>query len=109
MKKTIFALVLSMQMLSGCDGPNEKAGEEQDRAAAAVAGQPYQEGGPNERLGEARDRVVDAQADEARAQARIAKRQRDEIETSADVAADALENRASVIRANAHRNAAALN
>ncbi|KMS61067.1 hypothetical protein V475_15610 [Sphingobium baderi LL03] len=47
--------MVSLSLLSACQGPEQKAGAEKDKAAAEAAGQPYSGDGPNERVGSARE------------------------------------------------------
>src|SRR3546814_7867248 len=69
--------LFSIVALTACNGPNQKAGREQDKASATARGEPYSGSGPNERVGEVRDRaaaaeqnVRDAAADAITAQGR---------------------------------------
>lgn len=87
--------------LTGCDGPNEKAGEAQDQAAANAAGIEYKGNGPAERIGEVQDRANRAAREDLEAQ-------RDRITTEADIEADRLEQQAKEIRRNAKARAEAL-
>jgi len=88
-------------LMAGCDGPNEKAGEAQDRAAANAAGIKYKGNGPAERIGEAEDRANRAAREDLEAQ-------RDRIKTEADAEADRLEEQAKEIRHLAKQRADAL-
>mgnify|MGYP004507857595 CR=1 FL=1 len=88
-------------LLAGCDGPNEKAGEAQDRAAANAAGIEYKGSGPAERIGEAQDRANKAARENLEAK-------RDRITTEADTQADRLEWQAREIRRSAKERADAL-
>ena len=88
-------------LLAACDGPAEKAGEAQDRAAANVAGVAYKGDGPGERVGEAEDRANRAAREDLDAQV-------DRIKTEADAQADRLEAQAKDIRRNAQDRADAL-
>lgn len=99
MRHMVAATVLVF--LAGCDGPNEKAGEAQDRAAANAAGIEYKGNGPAERIGEAQDRANRAARKDLEAQ-------RDRITTEADTEADRLEQQAREIRSNAKARAEAL-
>lgn len=100
------ALVLfPFVMLAACEGANEKAGAERDRAAAAAAGQNYSGDGPNERMGETLDRAerdtaraTDAAADAAEAKGR-------EIRSQAEIEADRLSEQARDIRERAEAEA----
>lgn len=92
----------ALVLLVGCDGPNEKAGEAQDRAAANAAGVEYRGNGPAERVGEAQDRANRAARKDLEAQ-------RDRINTEADTQADQLEQQAKEIRRSAKERADALN
>jgi len=84
--------------LGACDGPNEKAGRDADRAAAAAAGQNQTHEGPNERLGEARDRVERADTKATDAAADALERQGDAMRTKADLEADRLDEQARRLR-----------
>jgi len=88
-------------LLAGCDGPNEKAGEAQDRAAANASGVEYKGDGPAERIGEAQDRANKAAREDLEAQ-------RDRITTEADMQADRLKQQAKEIRRSATERANAL-
>lgn len=101
-------LVVLIAMVTACNGPNERAGKEQDKATAAALGQPYSGSGPNQRIGEAKDRAVNAhkEADEAAANALSAKG--DEIKRQADVQAASLDEQSREIRDAADKRAAAL-
>ena len=94
-------MATSLVLLAGCDGPNEKAGEAQDRAAANAAGVEYKGNGPAERIGEAQDRANKAAREDLDAQ-------RDRITTEADAQADRLEQQANEIRRSAKERADAL-
>ncbi|RYE75490.1 MAG: hypothetical protein EOO80_15035 [Oxalobacteraceae bacterium] len=94
-------MATALLLLAGCDGPNEKAGEAQDRAAANVAGVEYKGNGPAERVGEAQDRANKAAREDIEAQ-------RDRITTEADTQADLLEQQAKKIRRSAKERADAL-
>src|SRR3546814_11076425 len=76
--------LFSIVALTACNGPNQEAGREQDKASATARGEPYSGSGPNERIGEVRDRaaaaeqnVRDAAADALKAQGRNLERQAD--------------------------------
>jgi len=88
-------------LLAACDGPAEKAGEVQDRAAANVAGVAYNGNRPAERVGEAEDRANRAAREDLDAQV-------DRIKTEADTQADRLEAQAKDIRRKAQARADAL-
>lgn len=90
MKRCTLLLATAL-VLAGCGGPNEQAGAERDKAAAASIGKPYDGSGPNERIGEAQDR-----ANRAAVHARDATT--DAIKRQADVEADRLEEQARAIR-----------
>lgn len=92
------ALLVALSALAACDGPNEKAGRDADRSAAAAAGLNQSGEGPQERLGEAQDRVerADARANDARADA--LERQGEKLRSEADLAADRLDEQARALR-----------
>ena len=94
-------IATALILVAGCDGPNEKAGEAQDRAAANAAGVEYKGNGPAERIGEAEDRANRAARKDIDAQ-------RDRIKTEADAQADRLEEQAKEIRRLARQRADAL-
>ena len=101
--------LLGIVALTSCGGPNEKAGREQDKAAATAQGQAYKGDGPNERIGEAQDRasaaaqnVKDAQADALKAEGRNLQRQ-------AEVGAARLDEKSRAIRESADSQAVDLN
>ena len=94
-------IATALILVTGCDGPNEKAGEAQDRAAANAAGIEYKGNGLAERIGEAEDRANRAAREDLEAQ-------RDRIKTEADAQADRLEEQARDIRRLAKRRADAL-
>lgn len=104
----LLPLLLVPGLLAGCDGPNEKAGKEKDKAAAAAAGVPYRGNGPNEQLGEAQDRAADAATGARRAEAVSLRKQARTVKADADVQADRLEQQARAIRAEAKERAAPL-
>ena len=86
--------------LIACDGPNEIAGREKDRAEAVVAGQEAPAHGPNERLGEARDQVIESDRKARDAVADALESRGDQIRQDADVAADRLDDEAQAARNN---------
>lgn len=92
------ALAATLTLVAACDGPNEKAGREADRAAAAAVGQNISGEGPQERLGEAQDKLEDAAADARDAAADAIERQADEVRAKTEVAADTLDERARAVR-----------
>ncbi|MBB5716847.1 hypothetical protein [Sphingomonas aerophila] len=94
-------MATALILVAGCDGPNEKAGEAQDRAAANAAGIEYKGDGPAERISEAEDRADRAARKDLDAQ-------RDRIKTEADARADRLEEQAREIRRLAKQRADAL-
>ena len=94
--------------LAGCDGPNEKAGKDKDKAAAAASGVPHRGDGPNQQLGKAQDRAADAAKDARDARASALRKQAQGIKAQADVEADRLEEQARAIRAKAKDSAAPL-
>ncbi len=92
---------LALILVAGCSGPHQKAGQQQDKAAAVAQGQPYSGDGPNERIGKAVDRA-DRAAQQARKTAADAlTTQGEAVRRQADVSADRLEERALAIRAEA--------
>src|SRR3546814_1697779 len=53
--------LFSIVALTACNGPNQEADREQDKASATARGEPYSGSGPNERIGEVRDRAAAAE------------------------------------------------
>ncbi|MFZ5706422.1 MAG: hypothetical protein ACOY5R_14325 [Pseudomonadota bacterium] len=84
--------------LTACDGPNEKAGRDADRAEAAAMGENVTGEGPRERLGEAQDRVEKADARASDAAAEALEKQGDQLRTQADFEADQLDEQARGLR-----------
>ena len=91
---TLFALL----SVGACDGPNETAGRDRDRAAAAVNGVEPAGKGANEVAGERLDRAERAAEKVRDAQADALERQADQIRTDADLSADRLEDQAKKTR-----------
>lgn len=99
--RAISGVVLALVCLTGvagCDGPNEKAGREADRAEAEAAGHNVTGEGPNERLGEAQDRVEKADARASDAAADALEKQGEQMRTQADLSADRLDEQARSLR-----------
>lgn len=96
--RIMIAAVAGTLMLAACSGPKQKAGEEQDKAAANAAGVPYNGHGPIEQLGEAQDRADRAATKARDAQADALKQQGKEIKSDANAKADKLEEQAKAIR-----------
>lgn len=96
----VSALLLStaLAVVSGCDGPKEKAGREQDRVRANAAGVDAPAEGPAEKIGEAQDRADAAAAKARDAAAKALETRADALRRDADVAADRLEERAKAVR-----------
>jgi hypothetical protein len=63
LRKAILALLSSLPLVSGCDGPRERAGEKADVAAGFTDTTAALRSGPNERLGERLDRLAEEKAD----------------------------------------------
>lgn len=91
-------LATGLLALSACDGPNEVAGREQDRAAALANNSSQVGEGANEARGEALDRSQDAAAAVREAKADALERQGDQMRTDADIAADKLDQQAKRVR-----------
>lgn len=106
--KSPYIALLGVLALAACDGPKQKAGGAQDRAAAAASGQPYTGEGPNERIGKAADRADRADRRARDASAEALKEQGNNIRRQADLSADRLEEQAKAIRQEASRQADAL-
>lgn len=99
--RAAFGVLLALMCVTGlaaCDGPNEKAGRDADRAEAQAAGHNVTGEGPNERIGEAQDRVVRADARASDAAADALEKQGDQMRTQADLAADRLDEQARSLR-----------
>lgn len=96
-----FIVAAAMLSLTACDGPKEKAGEAQDRAAANAAGVAYNGDGPAERVGAAEDHADKAARDDVKAR-------KSEITTQADSQADQLEKQARALRDDAKERAKAV-
>lgn len=94
--------------LMGCQGPNAKAGEQQDRADAAANGAEYTRGGPNEHIGRAVDRANRAERSARDAAANALQKQRDSVTQQANIDATRLDERAKTIRLEADQKANAL-
>jgi hypothetical protein len=106
--KLIPVAIIASVALIGCDGPNEQAGREKDKAEATAAGQNYTGTGPNERIGEAEDRAANALRHERDAAADAIEAQGETIQRQADVTADRLSEEAKAIREAADKQADAL-
>jgi uncharacterized membrane protein YqiK len=104
MKSPNAALIVLLG-LAACDGPNEKAGKEQDRAAATAAGVNYTGSGPAERAGEAQDNADNAARDAKEAEKKAIDAKARNIEKQADVAAEKLEAEADAVRDAAKKQA----
>jgi hypothetical protein len=100
--------LLGIIALVGCNGPNQKAGSERDKAAAAAQGEPYKGNGPNERIGQAQDRAADAEQNVRDADADALKAQGKSIKRQADVAAAPFDEKSRSIREAADQRAKAL-
>jgi len=101
--------LLSVLALAGCGGPNEKAGSERDKAAAAAQGEDYPGNGPNERIGKAQDRAAAAAQDVREADADALKARGKSVQRQADIEAAALDEKARAIREAADKRAESLN
>lgn len=84
--------------LTACEGPNERAGREQDRALTANSSTPVSGEGPNQRLGEAQDEADRADAKARAAKADALESEADRLHSQADIAADRLEAQAKAVR-----------
>jgi hypothetical protein len=87
-----------MVSLGACDGPNEQAGRERDRADAIAAGQNVTDEGPNERLGEAQDRLETADRKAKDSAADALESRGEQLRKQADIEADKLDAQARVVR-----------
>lgn len=94
--------------LAACDGPKQKAGEAQDKAAANAAGIAYNGNGPAKQAGKAADHIDQAATKARDQQADALKGQGHAIRSQADVDADKLEEQAKAIRNAAKDKAGAL-
>jgi hypothetical protein len=95
-------------MLAACNGPNQTAGKEQDKATAAALGEPYTGSGPNERIGAAQDRAVTARRNAKDAAAEALSAKGNDIKRQADVEAATLDEQSRAVRDAADKRAAAL-
>ena len=100
--------VVLVATIAACNGPNETAGKEQDKATAAALWTPYIGSGPNQRVGEAKDRAVAARNDAKEAAANALRAQGDNIKRQADADAAGLDEQSRAIREAANKKAAAL-
>ncbi len=94
----VMALLLATS-LAACDGPNEKAGREADRAAAQAQGIAISGEGANELIGEARDRAEQAERKAREARANALEGRADQLRSEADAEAEKLDQQARSIRA----------
>lgn len=95
------SLVLTAALLAslaGCDGPNEKAGREADRAAAAARGVSMSGEGANELIGEAQDRAESAALKAREGRADALEDKADQLRSEADAEAEKLDQEARAIR-----------
>jgi hypothetical protein len=100
--------LFSIVALTACNGPNQEAGREQDKASATARGEPYSGSGPNERIGEVRDRAAAAEQNVRDAAADALKAQGRNLERQADINATRLDEQARSIRDAADKRADAL-
>jgi len=100
--RLIALLALVGGVLTGCDGPRENAGEKAD-AVANVSGGAFGNG-PQERMGEIQDRAARDQAKAIEAQADATEDRADEVRETGDQRAAVLERQAAEIRKNAARS-----
>jgi hypothetical protein len=103
--KSPYAVLIALLGLAACDGPNEKAGKEQDRAAATAAGVDYKGSGPAERAGEVQDNADNAARDAKEAETKAIDAKARNIQKQADVAAEKLEAEADAVRDAAKKQA----
>ena len=101
--------LLGLIALTSCSGPNEKAGREQDKAAATAQGQAYTGDGPNQRIGEARDRATAAEQNVKDAEADAFKAEGRNLQRQAEVGAARLDEKSRAIRESADKQAEELN
>ncbi|MGZ8359981.1 MAG: hypothetical protein ACXWUX_05620 [Allosphingosinicella sp.] len=106
--KTSYIALAGFILLPACDGPAQKAGQEQDQATANLAGQNYSGEGPNERIGESVDRANRAAQEAREASEEATKMQGEAIRRQADVGATRLDEQARAVRADAAQRAEAL-
>lgn len=92
------ALAGLLLLLGACEGPNQKAGREKDRADAVATGQNVTSDGPNERLGEAQDRVDSADRKAREAAAAALQSRSAQLRGQADIEADRLDEQARKLR-----------
>jgi hypothetical protein len=106
--RAAFILFIAGLVLTGCDGPNAKGGEKQDKADAAANGSAYSGPGPNERIGRAVDRADRAAQNARDASATAVRKQGDSIQQQANIGATRLDEQAKAMRSAADQRAAAL-
>src|SRR3546814_20832256 len=91
--------LFSIVALTACNGPNQEAGREQDKASATARGEPYSGSGPNERLVEVRDRAAAAEQNVRDAAADALKEQGRNLERQAKINATRPDEKAQIGRA----------
>ena len=104
----LFMIAPVLIALAACDGPKEKAGREQDQAAAVAGGFAYNGDGPAERAGERQDRADHAAAKARNAEVDALEDQAKDVRHDADRSSDALIAQAKQIRERARSQADAL-
>jgi hypothetical protein len=103
-----FILFITGFVLTGCDGPNAKVGEKQDKADVAANGSTYTGTGPNERIGRAVDRAARAAQNARDGSATAVRKEGDSIQQQANIGATRLDEQAKAMRSAADKRAAAL-
>lgn len=98
MRTVAIALLLSTVALAGCDGPRENAGEVADNASGAVGSEDTLRQGPAERLGEKQDRAAEAAKEAREAQADALDDAAEAKRDQADEAGERLEQEAAKLR-----------
>jgi hypothetical protein len=106
--KVFLPLLVAALTLGACDGPAETAGAEKDKAAADAAGTAYNGDGPNERIGEAQDRAAKAAENAREAEQEALEKEQDSIRSAADIEAERLEQQAKALREAADARADAI-
>ncbi|GLI98809.1 MULTISPECIES: hypothetical protein [unclassified Sphingobium] len=93
----VFAIASALG-LGACDGPNETAGQAQDRASALANNSTQVGEGMNEVRGRALDRSLQAAQEVQEAKADALEKQGDQMRVNADIAADRLDAQAKKVR-----------
>jgi hypothetical protein len=104
-RPALFAVVAALALVAGCDGPKEDAGEKADANAGVVSSEDTIAKGPAERVGEAQDQADASRNAAIEARADAAEDDADAVRAEADRKADALEEQARQVRERAEQKA----